>query len=428
MYKKTLAVMICTALLTVPAESKAQELQEGLVEVFETVLTHNPDIQSALSSIQSSEGKHLQAGFRPNPEVTVELENFGGKDALSGMESAEITLGIEQEIEIAGKRRNRLAVTNYGLDLSKQEAVSNIIATIALAHQSYADYAIALEHLALAEKRLKLAEKTHEAVKKRVKAAAASEIQHTKADIEQKAAVIKKAKAVEQLASVRARLERVLATDIGMLNQEVDIFSVSLEIPGKEALMKAVNSLPQKEILKLRKLQAKSNLYLAKSYAVPNPTVGLGVRRFNDTDNNALLATLSIPIPVFDRNQGNIASARAEVAKAENEEKSGILSLREASEKVYAHATGALQEVRTYQSDIIPSARRAYEQAAEGYNTGRFSFLELLDAQRTLYEMQEAHLDSLSKLHQAKAQIDFLMGTNIALISNKISMNSGENK
>ena len=81
-------------------------------------------------------------------------------------------------------------------------------------------------------------------------------------------------------------------------------------------------------------------------------------------------------------------------------------------------------EVSSYRSSIIPNAQKAYNQATEGYNSGRFSFLELLDAQRTLYEIQETYLDSLLRYHQAKAQVNFLLGVNKNLVKNIIYLNN----
>jgi cobalt-zinc-cadmium efflux system outer membrane protein len=100
--------------------------------------------------------------------------------------------------------------------------------------------------------------------------------------------------------------------------------------------------------------------------------------------------------------------------------------LKQNAESVYAQMLMASRAVKSYEDQIVPSALRAYKQASEGYNLGRFSFLELLDAQRTLYEMQGAMLSSLLKLHNAKAQIDFLMGAHINLIQNNNPIIKGE--
>lgn len=424
MNKKTIALLISALLLIAPIQGFTQEDKDTLLPVFQIALENNPNIKVAMASIMAAKGNSTQSGLRLNPKAFIEIENFGGDDELSGFDSAEMTFGIEQEIEIAGKRSYRRDVARYGLEIAQQEAFSGILAILANVHQSYVHYVIAQERLGLAKKRMQLSDKTHKAVKNRVSAAAASEIQHTKVDIELKVAAIEKNKAIENLRSARAQLESVLSTSSDLITINKEILSVPFNLPDKDELIAALDSLPQLEMIKLKKLQANSNLGLAKAYRIPNPTIGGGIRRFKESNSNAFLATFSIPIPIFNRNQGDVARAQAEYLKVSGENKSEYLILRETAEKMYEQMRAALSEVSSYREFIIPSAQKAYNQATEGYKSGRFSFLELLDSQRTLYEIQEAHLDSLLKLHNAKAQVDFLLGVNKGLVKNIVSINN----
>ncbi len=136
--------------------------------MFVTALERNPDIQAALASVNIAKGNLLQARLRPNPEATVEMENFGGNDQFSGTGMAEVTYGIEQELEIGGKRRYRREVANYELQITQEQTIADILGILANIHQAYAELNIAHQRLNLAEKRLELANKTHLAVKGRV--------------------------------------------------------------------------------------------------------------------------------------------------------------------------------------------------------------------------------------------------------------------
>jgi cobalt-zinc-cadmium efflux system outer membrane protein len=424
MNKRTLALFICAALFANPIQGLAQGEEETLLPVYQIVLVNNPDIKIAIGSIMHAKGSVSQANLRPNPKAVIEVENFGGENGFSGFDGAEITFGFEQEIEILGKRSYRRDVARHGLAMAQHEVYSSILATLANAHQSYVEFIIAKERLNLAEKRMELSDKTHVTVKNRVSAAAASEIQHTKVDIEQEIAAIEKFKAQENLASARAQLERLLSTSSDKISSNKDILSVSFNLPHKAELITALNALPQVEVMKLKELQSKSNVNLAKAHRIPNPTIGFGLRHFKDSNSNAFLANFSMPIPVFDRNQGNLAQAQAEKLRASHEARSVALTLRESAEKVYEQLVSTSMEVSSYRSSIIPNAQKAYNQATEGYNSGRFSFLELLDAQRTLYEIQETYLDSLLRYHQAKAQVNFLLGVNKNLVKNIIYLNN----
>lgn len=415
-------LLLSTSLLLLPVEGFAQDDADELRHVFVTALERNPDIQAALASVNIAKGNLLQARLRPNPEATVEMENFGGNDQFSGTGMAEVTYGIEQELEIGGKRRYRREVANYELQITQEQTIADILGILANIHQAYAELNIAHQRLNLAEKRLELANKTHLAVKGRVKAAAASDIQHTKVDIEQQAAEIEKTAALEIFDSSKARFERLLSGNVNELGLQYKPLLTVIDLPEKEDLLVAIQESPLALIAGLKRLQSKSRIDLARANAIPNPRLGLGVRRFNETNSNALIASISIPLPFFNRNQGNIASERAKSFKAEYEAEAAILSLKESAELIYAQILAASNAVKRYQDEIIPSALRAYNQASEGYGLGRFSFLELLDAQRTLYEMQEAHLNSLLQFHQAQAQVDFLMSAHAGLIQQIISL------
>ncbi len=157
-------------------------------------------------------------------------------------------------------------------------------------------------------------------------------------------------------------------------------------------------------------LKQESVLDLERSNAIADPTVGLGVRRFNEDDGTAFLASVSIPLNFFDRNQGNILSAKANVKSAQAQDQSLRLSLDKQAMEIWQTMDNARQEAMDYQKNILPSASKALEQAEYGYGRGAFSFLDLLDAQRTLFDVQESYLEALNVFYKNKSQIDMLSG------------------
>lgn len=410
------ASVLGLALAAHAQSSGVQGLDRGAALAL--ALEQNPRLSAALARIERAKGERLQASLMPNPQAVLEVENFGGEDEQGGFDGAETTFGLEQEIEIAGKRRKRTEVADYGFHIVRQQAIAEALSVLAEADYTFMRVAIAQERLALAEKRLALADETHETVKRRVSAAAASDIQHTKADIEQSAAKLEKSKAEAELAEAQSILGSLLGTPGDMQVQ------AALEglpaLPDKQSLLDAVRNTPQARAGAFAKRQAISQLDLAKAQGVPNPTFGLGVRRFNENGNTAFLASLSFPLPVFNRNQGSITAARAGIIEADAQTRQLDLDLRQSAIAAWEKLVSAHKEAQAYQGDMVPSAERAYAQASNGYGAGRFSFLDLLDAQRTLYEIQEERLDSLLALYEARSQIDFLMKTHEPLIKNII--------
>lgn len=385
-------------------------------------LKNNPRLSAALARIEGAEGERLQASLMPNPQAMLEIENFGGEDDQESFDGAETTLGLEQEIEVAGKRGKRTEVADYGFQITQQQAIAEALSLLAEMEYAFMRVAIATERLALAEKRVSLADETHETVKKRVSAAAASDIQHTKADIEQSAAQLEKSKAEAELTEAKSILASLLGTpSISVDDMQVQAGLEGLpDLPDRAALLDAVRNTPQARAAEFTKMRATSQLDLARAQGVPNPTFGLGVRRFNENDSTALVAGVSFPLPVFNRNQGSVKAAKAGIIEADAMARQQDLDLQQSAIAAWEKLAAAHKEAEAYQSDMVPSAERAYSQASEGYSAGRFSFLDLLDAQRTLYEVQESRLDSLLSLYEAKAQTDFLMNVHAPLIQNII--------
>lgn len=412
--KKLLCAVVVTLGVSLALQTKAETLDKQ--QVLIKALKNNPSYQAALANIKAADGNKLQASLLPNPEAVLEIENFAGEDEQDGFDGAELTFGIEQTIEVGGKRQNRTSVADFGLKITEQQAKAQALSLLAETEYAFIRVAVAQERVALADKRLALADKTHDIVKKRISAAKAPEIQHTKADIEKAAAEVEKRKAEKELATSKNDLARLLGNvDSSNLDIQANLTSLP-DIIERQILIEALKNTPQSKAQEFARMQAQSSLGLARSQAVPDPTFGLGVRRFNENDSTALVASLSFPIPVFNRNQGGIEEARANMVKADAESHAAHLALKQSAIQAWESFASALAETRRYQDEIIPGARKAFNQADEGYSRGAFGFLDLLDAQRTLYEVQEARLDSLLSVYEAKAQTDFLMGTYAPLI------------
>lgn len=395
-------------------------------DVLAEALKQNPRINAALARIQGAEGTRLQAGLIPNPKAAMEIEEFAGDGPRDGFDGAEGQIRFEQEIEIAGKRQKRKTVADYQARIVRESALAQSLRILAETDAAFMNLAIAQERLKLAEKRLVLANKTHKTVKERVSAAAASDIQHTKADIELSAAELEKRRAQKTLAEARTALDALMA------GQRVERIQTDLDtlpaLPAKTALLEAAEKAPQARAAAFMATKAENTLALEQARAVPNPSFELGVQYFNGDDSTALVAGVSFPLPVFNRNQGNIDKALAGVNEARSNARQQTIMLRKQAIEIWEKMAAAYEETQQYQNKIIPSAQRAYTQASKGYSAGRYSFLDLLDAQRTLFKVREARLDGLLDYHEARAQSDFLMGVHTQKIENKLTKYQGDIK
>eukprot|EP01038_Epipyxis_sp_PR26KG_P000252 gene252-363_t len=147
-----------------------------------------------------------------------------------------------------------------------------------------------------------------------------------------------------------------------------------------------------------------------QSKRVPDVTVSVGMQRANEMQRNVLLFGVSVPIPVFDRNQGNLLEALKLEDKARDE-------LQAVTVRMYSDVAQAQErlvtigaEIQALQQDVLPGAKSAYDAATIGFENGKFNFLEVLDAQRTYFTAKSQYLKALGEAHRAAADVDRLLG------------------
>lgn len=422
MYKGRLTLPVLAVIALFASPVQAENILK-LEQAYQLVLNQNPQVQAYRARVEAAEGNRLQQSLRPNPEATFEVENFGGDETRDGLDGAEYTLGIEQKWEIAGKRVKREQVADIEKRGTEQEALAGIQATLAQTKTAYMRVAIAQERLKLAEKRVELANNTHETVKKRISSAKAADIQHTKADIEISSAKVEKRKAEKELTIAQTTLANLMSVAVMDQGIVTDLGSLP-ELPTRESIMDAIERMPMSVIGQLSVMREKSALDLARANGVADPTLGVGVRRFAEDDGTAFVASISIPISIFDRNQGRVAQAQAHLKEARANKELQRLNVTQKVSKMWQVLVSSREEVLDYQEGLLPSAQQAYLQADKGFNRGAFSFLDLLDAQRTLFDVQESHLEALATFYETKVQIDMVAGEYETVTQSLFAQNS----
>ena len=153
---KRLIVFTLMLILYKPAGADAMTKEDALKRALE----HNPSIQLSLARIEIAMGEKIQASLIPNPEAVFEIENFGGSGELSGIDGAEATVGLEQQIELAGKRAKRTRIADYDAKIAEEQAIADILQLLSQTEIAFINVAIQQERLTLANNRVSLAQKT----------------------------------------------------------------------------------------------------------------------------------------------------------------------------------------------------------------------------------------------------------------------------
>jgi cobalt-zinc-cadmium efflux system outer membrane protein len=405
-----LATVSLGAVITTPLAATAAVAQERqaltLDAAIDRALQSDPGIRAAAAGVDAARGGVQQARVRPNPELSAEVENFNGRGDLRGFSGAEATFGLSQEIELGGQRGARIRLADRELHGAELDRVLRGLGLIRDVQSAYYDALAAQELVLIAEERLDTAEALNASVARRVAAARDPLMAGARAEAGLAEARIGLTRAQSEAATARAHLAAFLGGDDG--------FSL---IPADFALPRASdhahNALddgsPDIARLTLERDRSGAAINVERSLAWQNPTLSFGYRRFEDQDGDgALVAGVSIPLGVFDRNQGSVARARAEQRRAELELEAGRRNLtREYAALERAIATDATA-VQATEDSVIPQAERALALAQDGYDRGAFSYLDVLEAQRALSDARQARVETLRSYHSNEAALDRL--------------------
>ena len=151
-------------------------------------------------------------------------------------------------------------------------------------------------------------------------------------------------------------------------------------------------------------------LSLEKANAIPDPSLNAGVRDFRENGSQAFVFGVSFPLPVLNLNQGNVAKASAELNRARSDSRQAELMLEQSLLENWQGWQTSYLEATSLRKRILPAAENAFNLAWEGYEKGKFPYLEVLDAQRTLFKAREQYHDSLKNYHASRANVERLTG------------------
>jgi cobalt-zinc-cadmium efflux system outer membrane protein len=399
---------------------KAPEGVLRLPQAQALALMQNPDLAAFAWDVRAGEARTLQAGLRPNPEAGVEVENVAGSGEFRDFDGAEVTLSLSQVIELAGKRRKRAQVAALERDLAAWDYETSRLDVLTQVTQAFVDVLSVQERLAVDAELVRLAEQVARTVTERVNAGKVSPLEATRARVALASSRIALQRARRELSAAKDRLAATWGGTPATFERVAGNLETLNPIPSAAALAQRVEQNPDIARWATAMAQRQAALTLEEANRSPDPTLGAGVRYFNmvdEADAYAFLFAASVPLPVFDRNQGNILEARYQLAKTEAERRAAAVRVQTALAETHAALSAAYSEAVTLRDEVLPGAQQAFEAAREGYHQGKFQFLDMLDAQRTLFEARGQYLEALSAYHQAVAALERLIGEPLSALA-----------
>lgn len=391
-------------------------------------LMHNPDLKAFSFEVRAAEARALQAGLLPNPEVEVEIEEFGGAGGRSRFDSAETTIQLGQLIELGGKRDKRIRLASLDEEQTRWEYESVRLDVMLEVTRRFVGVLAAQERVALSEKLLDVARKAQSAVAQRVEAGKDPPVEELRASVALSKSEIEAKKASNALSTARRKLAAALGRETVDFKEAMGDFYTTPPAPSFEDVSDAVTNSPDLERWAAKEQKQRAAVDLEKAKARSDVTVAGGVQYFEEGDDAALVLGVALPIPLFNRNQGGVKEAMENLAKAREQYRATKVKRVAALGEALNRLAGAYNEVAVLQSDVLTNAQRAFETAYQGYEEGKFDYLYVLDTQRTLFETRAQHIDSLEVYHTARADVERLTGQGLGRVKNLFKMHEQENK
>lgn len=378
-------------------------------DALERALINDPSLRGFESRYDAAEGQLEQAGLRPNPVVGVEVENFLGSGPFREVQGLELTLGISQLIETGGKRSNRSELARTGkqlLDWERELREANIEAGVRAA---FVEVLLAQESITLREAQLELTERSKSETQRLVDAARSSEVELSRSRLAVRQQDFALGQAQRNLAMARGRLAVLWGDSLQTEYRVTGSVRLDPQVPELTELTALLPKTAYIAQYQSHLLNREAALTLEESKAKPDIEVFGGGRYFNEASGDAAFVVgVQIPWPLYDKNQGNIRSARAELRGVEHKKAITRRELLSALSNAYQTLVAAHEEATSLQADLLPSAEQTLIQSEKAYEQGRFTLLSVLESRATLFEVREAYLDALARYATAQAQIEAL--------------------
>ena len=262
----------------------------------------------------------------------------------------------------------------------------------------------------LADSAQALAARASDITARRVTAGKASPVEETRARVAEASVRLELNLARSALASARKRLAALWGNATPRFTLADGRLETLPELPDGGELAARLAQAPAVRQAHSALAQRQALLDVEQRRATPDVTVSVGMKRSEELGRNQAIIGFALPLPLFDRNAGNKLEALRRSDKASDELAAARIAVQTAVAAASERLATARLDVESLRRDILPGAQSAYDAASKGFEFGKFAFLDVLDAQRTLLQAKNQYLRALTEAHQAAADIDRLLG------------------
>lgn len=369
-----------------------------------------PRVTVLEADVARARGLAEQARARPNPSINVYAENFAGDLDRNARNQQQTTFQIDQPIELGGKRSARIAAGEAGIVAAQARNRDGRLVYATELARAYAGAEIADRRIAIAEDEVEEATDDLKVARALVGAGKEARLRQVQAETE--------------LNTLQADLENARALKTAALARLSALAGITTPFTGlSESLLDRLDAKPafgpidpmQATMVRVAEAErgaAARAVTVQQRLAIPNVTAQLGVRQLRVASGPAVVAGISVPLPLFDRNRGNISAARAELQGAEARAAAARLEAEAGTRAGLALVEAADARAAAAQRTLA-TAQEGYRLARVAYEAGKSPLIELLAARHNLGVARGVILDAAAARLDARANLARLQGLTI---------------
>lgn len=391
------ASLFLVALPGLAQTSVSEKKTITLEELQQMALQNNPTFRQSAADIQAAEGRKKQSGLYPDPTVGYQGEQIRGGSFQGGEQG----FFVQQDIVLGGKLGLNRKIFDQELQQAVTEADEQKVRVVTNVRMSYIQALAAQQMLELRQKLSKLADDVVETSHQLANVGQADAPDVLESEVEAQQAQL----AVTMAEQNQQRVWKALAAVVG--NPRLPLMKLegrledTLAVNADELVEKIVDESPAVRIAELGVKRAEAALARAKREPIPDLHLRAGLQQNGEllSDRRSVglqgFADVGVRIPIFNRNQGNIASAKADAERARREVERVKLVLRERSASVVQNYRFSQAAVDRYKNQMIPRAQKAYEMYTKKYREMAAAYPQVLIAQRTLMQLEVSYTTAL---------------------------------
>lgn len=387
-----------------PQAQAIVSFQSALKQTYQ----NNPELQAQIQQAEKVRGEFIQNGLWLNPSLILNAENIGSSGGYQAFETADTTVSLSQPIPLGGKRGwlQNVSLARYA---QMRTAVLRKKAELYIeVGEAYVNAYYTRQWHAVTKKLVRLNEAIVKDIARRKKAGASAELDLRLAQVRLGEARIQQSRAYRDIKIKDAVMIRVIGNTALAIKKLYDH-----GLPHNDISWQLIDNQMNKSVFVQEKKAEISALRIAitsvKKNVWPTVQVQLGMRHFSLNHNNALVAGVASVMPVYDRNQGKLFSAEAAYSQAMQELRTIKLGLKQRLTSAFLDYRQNSEESEIVKKRLLPAARKASTLAIDGYQKGLYTYVELSNTMRILYDEERHYQQAHAKRDIAMIQITGLL-------------------